>query len=302
MKRVYNSLIFTLLTICLIPFGGVLHAQESTDTTVVPPVSRLALSYLCSSDDSVTLTATLTSKRDMVIKNLENATVTFFVLDGTTSKEVGHAITNQEGNAVIKISDKGLAADKEGMIRYIARFAGVGEFPEAESDEFAAKPAKIRLFFSIEDSVRTLRVTVTQRDAKGLEVPVPGETVIIGVPRLFSLLKIGEITLDETGTGTVEFPKQIVGDNLGNLIVAARIEEHEKFGFVQGQNLINWGVPKHYYTAEVPSRELWTPVAPLWMIITLLIMLVGVWAHYIYAIYELVMIKRLNRKQPPPLT
>jgi hypothetical protein len=43
-------------------------------------------------------------------------------------------------------------------------------------------------------------------------------------------------------------------------------------------------------------RELWTPIAPLWMIITLIIMLTGVWAHYIYAIIQLVLIKRSKNK------
>jgi hypothetical protein len=33
------------------------------------------------------------------------------------------------------------------------------------------------------------------------------------------------------------------------------------------------------------------------MIITLIIMLLGVWAHYVYAVYELVMIKRLGNKE-----
>ena len=115
------------------------------------------------------------------------------------------------------------------------------------------------------------------------------------------MLKIGEISLDDAGTGTLEFPKEIVGDTLGNLSVLARIEENDNFGNVQGQNVVNWGVHKQYYKAEVPSRELWTPIAPLWMIITLIIMLAGVWAHYLYAVYELIMIKRLSKKEKPPL-
>jgi hypothetical protein len=180
----------------------------------------------------------------------------------------------------------------------LAKFTGNNKYPAAEAS-FMAKPAKIRLFFNIEDSLRILKVTATQRNEKGAEVAIPKETVIIYVPRLFSLLKIGEIALDENGTGTLEFPKAIVGDTLGNLVVLAKIEENDKYGYAQGGNVINWGVHKQYYAAEVPSRELWTPIAPLWMIITLLIMLAGVWAHYMYAVYELIMIKRLSKKDKP---
>jgi len=39
--------------------------------------------------------------------------------------------------------------------------------------------------------------------------------------------------------------------------------------------------------------------APLWMIITLIVMLTGVWAHYIYAIYELIIIKFHKEKDKP---
>jgi hypothetical protein len=247
--------------------------------------------------DSVILTATLSINKGGFILALQNAGITFTASNGATKYLLGQMKTDQEGNAVFKALLAGLPADKEGVVLYGAIFEGTEKYPEAE-DQISAKPAKIRLFFSIEDSLRTLAVTATRKNANGEDVGIPDETVHLYVPRLFSLLKIGEITLDENGKGSIEFPKEIVGDTLGNLEVLARIEEHDLFGFVQGRNPINWGVPKQYYTAEVPSRELWTPIAPLWMIITLLIMLVGVWAHYVYAVYELVMIKRLSKKNP----
>ena len=275
------------------------YAEENKATTNTPVESHMALNYLCGSD-SVTLTATLSIKKEGTNLALKNALVEFSASNGTTSNILGKAKTDQEGNAVFKVASAGLPADKDEMVSYSAKFTASDKYPAAEAS-FTAKPAKIRLFFTIEDSLRVLKVTAIQKNGKGDEVAIPKETVLIYIPRLFSLLKIGEITLDENGAGTFEFPKEIVGDTLGNLIVIAKIEENDKFGNVQGQNMINWGVHKQYYKAEVPSRELWTPIAPLWMIITLIIMLAGVWAHYIYAVYELVMIKRLSKKEKPPL-
>ncbi len=272
-------------------------AEEKTDSAAAPAESRMALNYLCSTD-SVNLSATLTIKRGDMTLALENAVVEFTASNGTTTTILGTAKTNQEGSALLSFPSALLPTDKDGMVSYMAKFTGNDKYPAAEATS-SAKPAKIRLFFSIEDSLRILKVTATQKNEKGEDVAIPKETVLIYIPRLFSLLKIGEISLDETGTGTLEFPKEIVGDTLGNLVVIAKIEEHDKFGFVQGKNVINWGVHKQYYKAEVPSRELWTPIAPLWMIITLLVMLAGVWAHYMYAVYELVMIKRLSKKDKP---
>ncbi|MCX6304289.1 MAG: Ig-like domain-containing protein [Bacteroidetes bacterium] len=297
MKRVFAFIAFfiTMMSAALQPMNS--FAENNSDSTNIPAESRLAITYLCGSD-SVILTATLSIKKGDNTLALENAPIEFTASNGTICKLLGKAKTDQEGIAVVKVVSAGLPGDKDGMVAYVAKFAGTGKYPGAEAS-LNAKPAKIRLFFSIEDSLRILKVTATQKNEKGEEVAIPKETVLIYVPRLFSLLKIGEIALDETGTGTLEFPKEIVGDTLGNLVVVAKIEEHDKFGFVQGKNVINWGVHKQYYKAEVPSRELWTPIAPLWMIITLLVMLAGVWAHYMYAVYELVMIKRLSKKDKP---
>jgi hypothetical protein len=293
MKKRYTLLLVLGLTM-LFNMPGILIAEEKPDSTPVAPETRLSLNYLCIGPDSVTLTATLLVKRGDLTFAMKNATVSF-ATTGTQDIPLGNQKTDQEGIARFTFAIAGLPGDAAGMINYKAVFSAKGDYPEAEAT-VAAKPARLSLLFSIEDSVRIMSVTATQKDSKGADVPVPGETVSVYIPRLFSLLKIGEVSLDESGKGTFEFPKEIVGDTLGNLVVLARLEEHDVFGFVQGKNTINWGVPKHYYKAEVPSRELWTPIAPVWMIITLIIMLLGVWAHYFYAVYELVMIKKISRK------
>jgi hypothetical protein len=297
MKKVLTFISFLLLAGFMGLQPKYAYTEEKPDSLNVPAESKLQLNYLCSSDSAV-LTATVSIKRGDMPFALENAVVEFSASDGTLTTILGTAKSSQEGIAVFKCPVANLPADKEGMVTYTAKFAGNAKYPGADAS-FVAKPAKIKLFFSIEDSLRIMKVTATQKNEKGEDVAVPSETVLVYIPRMFSLLKIGEIALDESGTGTLEFPKEIVGDTLGNLVVLARIEEHDKFGFVQGQNVINWGVHKQYYKAEVPSRELWTPIAPMWMIITLIIMLVGVWAHYVYAVYELVMIKRLSKKDKP---
>jgi hypothetical protein len=131
-----------------------------------------------------------------------------------------------------------------------------------------------------------------QLEADGKFNPLGGQTVLVYVPRMLSLLKIAEIALDSLGSGTAEFPKNIIGDSVGNLTVIAQIEENDIFGTIKAESKINWGLPKRLLSPERPTRELWTPVAPLWMIITLIIMLTGVWGHYVYTIVQLFMIKK----------
>jgi len=269
-------------------------AQEKSDS-IPKSETKLTLNYLCTSNDTVILTANLSIKKENEVFVLEGASVEFLASSGSKVKALGKVITNEEGTAVLTVPLIDMPSDNDGVIIYNSKFNGTEKYTASEAF-FAAKPAKIKLSFSIQDSLRFIKIDASQKNIRSEEVPLSKETVILYVPRLFSLLKIGEITLDDDGSGSLEFPNNIIGDTLGNLNILARIEENERYGFVQGQHLINWGVPKQYYKAEVPSRELWTPIAPLWMIITLIIMLAGVWAHYIYAVYELIMIKHHNKK------
>lgn len=298
MKRnLYTIIMLAVITISFVP--SLLHAQNKNDSSGIQE-SRLTFSYLCMSNDSVCLTANLFVRKESETYGLMGATIEFYSTQDNKLIPLGRAVADQAGTAVLNVVINKLHPGKDGMITYSAKFSGTPKYNET-SATLSAEPAKLRLTFNVQDSIRYLNVIGTRKNTKGQEVALPKETVILYVPRLFSLLKIGEIALDEQGKGSFEFPANIVGDTLGNLNIIAKIEENEKYGFVQCSSSINWGVPKQYYKAEVPSRELWTPIAPLWMIITLIIMLAGVWAHYFYAVWELVMIKKASKKDQPPL-
>jgi hypothetical protein len=258
--------------------------------------TRITMSYLNTSNDSVVLTANLYVSRDEGPFALQNATIELSATDGKESKLLGKIKTDEQGNAVFKIHiNSGVPADKEGKTVYSVKFDGTKNYlPSSES--ITTKPAKIMVTFSKEDSLKYIKVSAKQVESNGAIKPVTKEKVIVYIPRLFSLLKIGEIDLDENGEGRVVCPEKFVGDSLGNIMFIARIEESDTYGNVQGQSSITWGIPKQYYLAEKPTRELWTPVAPIWMIVTLIIMLTGVWAHYLYAVGQLIKIKFTRKK------
>jgi len=60
--------------------------------------------------------------------------------------------------------------------------------------------------FYEEDSIRYVKVEGTQLNGDGTEVSIGAVDVIVSVPKMFSMLKIAEISLDSTGIGTAEFP------------------------------------------------------------------------------------------------
>jgi hypothetical protein len=271
-------------------------ARDKKDTvTQITP--NLSLVYLSNSNDSVILTANISVRRETGNFGLENAEIGFSISNGKKTKSLGKVKAGYDGSAILKIPVKaGLLMDQEGKTTYSADFSGKGDYLPA-SASITAKLAQIQLTFSKEDSVHSIHVRVTQKQGGNEIKPVSKETVSVYVPRMLSDLKIGEITLDENGTGSLEYTGGLVGDSLGNLIVVAKIEENDNFGNVIGKSSVSWGIPKQYFLAERPARELWTPIAPVWMIVTLIIMLAGVWGHYIFAVIQLIIIKRHSRQK-----
>jgi hypothetical protein len=289
----------TSLSLCLF-----LYSFAQGDPSASEPAEPgLSLIPLYTSNDTVLVTTTISLRKGREWLNLQNAVISFSVSDGKNIvRKIGEGSSDSAGTVTLAIPlYPPLPQDAQGMIRYVADFAGAAGYAPV-SESFSSKPAWLKVSFYEEDSIRYIRITGTQHSRDNKMAPIPGETVNLFVPSLFRPLPIGEISLDDQGTGTMEFPSSLIGDSLGNITVIARIDEHELFGFVTGQAQINWAIPKHLLAQEKPTRELWTPVAPIWMIITLLIMLTGVWAHYIYAIVQLVRIKTSKKEEKLPET
>ena len=289
--------------IVLVPFlilsaGLFMQLSAQTENNPAGPFET-ALSFICTStsDDSIQLKATITVKREEGATHLANAPVIFSIAGSETEIPLGSAKTSFSGEASFKIPVRdNYPKSEDQLIHFKAAFGGTEKYESADG-EFALKPARLVVSFYEEDSVRYIKVEGTQFSDDGSESPLGPVDLVISVPKMFSNLKIAEISLDSTGIGTAEFPNDIIGDSLGNLIVIASLDEHEVYGNIRGQSMSSWGLQKHLISPDRPSRELWTPIAPLWMIITLIIMLAGVWGHYIYAIIQLVKIRHTANKK-----
>lgn len=289
MKRTDYCILSLVLTAGFFSPSGLKSQPGPVDSK--PRESYLTLSYLCTSDDSVCLTANLKVFKKNGSLALMNATIDFSCGQGETAAPAGSAQTDQEGNASVKIAIGKLQRGKDKMINYMARFAGSPKYYKS-SAEFSAEPAKILISFSSVDTLHYVNLTGSKNDQAGHEIPLSKEIVNLYVPRLFSLMKLGAVMLDEEGKASFKFPGNIVGDSLGKLTIIAGIQDNVQFGSIQAVSRINWGTPNEYRKADVFSpRQLWTPAAPLWMIISLIVMLAGVWAHYIYAVWELFLIR-----------
>jgi hypothetical protein len=111
---------------------------------------------------------------------------------------------------------------------------------------------------------------------------------------MFSNLKIGEGTTDESGEAIVEIPNNLAGDANGNILLVASLTENEVYGNLEASATQQWGVPVSDVVKQLP-RALWSPHPPVWMLVTFVILMGTVWGHYIVIIVQLF---RLRKEEP----
>lgn len=278
-----KKIIYTIWVLSVLPFftSGTL-AQEVTK--ISPYVT---LQYFKNTDDQRFLQTTLTYSKNRAELPLSGMEISFFT--GADKKEsLAKVLTDNKGVARFELkSDFKLNSDKDGMWSFSSEFKG-NDTIEAGTSEITIKDVRLAMILTLVDSIRTISVKATVME-NGKEKPVSGEAVKVYVPRMFSLLPISELTLNDAGEGSVEFPADLPGDKEGNLTLIARFEENPAFGNVEKRETLKWGLTTDY---SVPKshRALWTKTAPKWMIYTLSVLLTGVWGHYLFALISLIRI------------
>jgi hypothetical protein len=84
-------------------------------------------------------------------------------------------------------------------------------------------------------------------------------------------------------------PQSFAGNPKGDLTISSIIDDNDEYGTIIQEKTVHWG------TFNKPLKHdenmLWTKAAPIWMYVVLTILLLGVWANYIYTIANLFKIK-----------
>lgn len=281
-RKISHILLYT----CLILFALSVSAQESSG--VAP---TLDFTYLKRTDGSKLLQAKVylfQNRKTYLVVNQQ-------VLFSAGGDSITRATTDGEGNAYLLIQPGAkLKENPDGTITFRADYPGKDTL-DAAIAEITVKDLGMAMRLMMIDSVRTVHVKLFEMGKKGDTIPVAGQTVNIYVHRMLSLQKIGEETTDEKGELNLEFPRDLPGEADGSVTVVARVEENEKYGNVENLQVKDWGIPVDH-SVVVTTRALWTQIAPWWMIISLTILLTGVWGHYIYVIVQLVLIKKDGNK------
>lgn len=219
-----------------------------------------------------------------------DAEIKFFNVLNEEEVLLGTSKTTQEGIAQITLPEnQKYLTDVDGNINLIARFDG-NDIIEESSAELIVRNIYLELNLVEIDSVKTVLVTAFTLDNLGDKIPLEEEIdIVLYVQGMLSKMKIAEGSISE-GAYEFEFPTDLPGDANGDLTVFSIIEDHEEFGTVIQKSNIKWGVFQNQI--KKTKNTLWSSAAPIWMYVVLTILLVGVWANYIYTILNLFKIKK----------
>jgi hypothetical protein len=274
-----------LVYLLLFPTVMVIIAQ---DTTKISPY--MLLSYLKDTDSHRILEVKMTNITQTGETPLPGLAIQFYNHETLLSE----SITNSSGTASYTIpGEYVLFSEADGSWPFAAQFAGDGAV-EAASGELSITDVILGMDLAEEDGKKIVTLSASLPTPTG-NMPVVGEEISVFIPRMFSLLPVGTGTFGADGTVEIPFPDGLPGDSIGNLTVIGRFNDHYLYGNVERREQMEWGItvvkPPEIY------RSLWTTLAPTWMIVTLSIMLFGVWGHYMYVLISLFRIRKDGLKK-----
>lgn len=231
-----------------------------------------------------------TNKKDRKDKiPISNAEIKFFNILNEEEVLLGTVNTSNEGIAQLTLPEnQNYLIDDDGTINLTALFEGSNAIDE-ETAEISIKDLHIELNLTEIDSVKTVSVSAFTINKLGEKIPAEEIEISFYIQAMLSKMKIEEGTIND-GSYEFTFPSDIPGDINGNLLVYAMVVDHDEYWNVTQNKNIKWGIFHSHSIKE--KNSLWSAIAPLWMYSVLTIMLVGVWANYVYTIINLVKIKK----------
>lgn len=277
-----------LLCIPVTMFAQADSTSKEEEPSLISP--SLDLVTVQKSDNTIDLKATIKTKIKGTFYKLSLLKITFVQTADTAEKNLGFVITNDQGKATLTVKADDLIKSKDGTLAFKASYAGNKQM-EAADAEVSIKRAWLEINPVKEDSLFTVKAKLVSPCA---DSSVKDVTVGIYVKRSFNPLKIGEGTTDESGEVSVEIPGGLPGDEKGNLILLAKLDENETFGNLEAASVQKWGTPLTIKNTE-QTRALWSSHPPLWMLVTFIILMGIVWGHYLVIIIQLV---RLRKEEP----
>jgi hypothetical protein len=280
-------LFFILITTCL-------QAQDS-----VAKESVLSIKYFSVDNKIPYLVVQSQTKLGKKYTPVKNVPVQVFIdSDSSEVNLLGKVTTGENGEAKVILPASVKAFwDASSQHNFIATAATTKEFEETKT-ELPVTKSKIVIDTSADETAKTITAKVNELK-DGQWIPAKDVEMKIGIRRLGSILSVGDeetYTTDSTGQAVAEFKKDsLPGDEKGNIMLVAKVEDNELYGNLVVEKSVPWGVsikPENNFE----KRSLWATrfKTPLWLLFMAYSIVAGVWGVILYLVWQIIKIKKLG--------
>ena len=270
-----------LMFIMSIPVSG-------QDDEVKQKRTRHRIHYMNQADSHKYIQSYLYVSEKGVKTEIEGATIRFYAVSDTGEILIVETTTDENGKATAILSnDIELPSDSSGIYSFLAKYEG-DEIYKAKDVDINVSDIKLIIEYLEEDSMKLIKVKASD--------PVTGNKIEdldinFYVERMFLPLKISEESTDRKGIAELEFPEDLPGDTEGNVTIIVRIEDNDDYGNFIAVEDVSWGIPVTSIDTS-HKRALWSPYAPIWMVITFIILMGLVWGHFVAIAVMMRLMKR----------
>jgi len=293
MKNTNKIFIALIAAVLAIPFAAL--SQDSTKKELV-----LSVNYYMNSNKAIYVIANAKTKVAKKFTPVSGINISLF-LDNDSSL-IGKLTTDKDGlaKAIIPPSLKA-AWDLSPKHSFKAVSEASKEFDATDAEASITK-SRISVDTLADADARTVIAKVESFDGANW-VPVKDVEMKLGVSRSAgAVLSAGDeatYTTDSTGTATAEFKKaNLPGDEKGNIVLTAKVEENEALGNLIAEKIVPWGTAVKSDNSFFDQRTLWSTRfrTPFWLLFMAYSIVLGVWGTIIYLVIQIIKIKRIGTK------
>lgn len=277
-----------------------LAAQDSTEKAV-PAIRLHYYSTNNSTQYLITESVLMTGKKS---KPLANQPVEVYLDSISISTLLLSTVTDQKGQAQIILppafKDQWKSHSTHSFIASLNR----KEEDEEVSATVEITKAKIEMDTTTNDGIHAISVKVMYM-AGDEWLPAKDVEMKIGIRRSGGILTAGEeetYTTDSSGVISMDFRwDSLPGDIKGNIVLAAKIEEHELYGNLVLEKSVPWGTAVQPETGFFEQRTLWSTRfrTPPWLLLMAYGIVISVWGTLFYLGWQLYRIKRSGTMNSP---
>ena len=298
MKLPFNHFIKSLVIVGLIFNTGFVFSQEENAEESSKKDASIALTFKRDTDNKGSVEVKISHKVEKEVILGKNVEVLLYINEADPSNLIGKEKTNNKGIAVIPMNPLFYSyADTTSTYNFVLVLPETETYNEAE-EPLTIEEAKLEIEIYVEDSIRYVKARLQNKSDSGY-VPMAEVTLSFAVKRTFSNLPFGGdyTTTDEDGYVIVEFPKDIKGDENGNVEIVVSFKEDEAYGILEKRATVKWGIPLVIDNSDL-QHKLWSSRAnaPIPLVVLSLLIIIGIWGTLVYLMFDLLKIRKMGKK------